>query len=161
MDEVLFNLIGVVITIVIVLIIGIGFKKDALGVFILFVGAIGLLAYNTIAPNVNGEESRHEVYLYSLKNSQEVNGSFTLGSGSVETTEYYYYYYRTNLGYTRGKIPVHNTYLVETDNRRPELVSVRDTYSQEGFVKWIPDYEAKHHILYVPKNTVIQKFNAY
>ena len=104
-------------------------------------------------------QEQHEWYLESLSNSSETEGSFFLGIGSFNEVEYYYSYVNTIHGYTKISIPVHSTYLVETDNRRPEYVKIIDHYNDEdSFWKVLGDAELRN-ILYVPKGTIVRKFS--
>ena len=53
--------------------------------------------------------------IQSIRNSDEVSGRSMLGTGSIEQTEYYYYYYKSSEGYVRGKRPVNQTIIVDTE----------------------------------------------
>ena len=117
-----------------------------------------------ILPNVtqdsNGTTTQHYLYIYSLKNQNDTEGDFLLGSGNIEQKEYYYYFYKGVNGYNRGKINVNSVSIQETNSRRAELVEIYRTYSQDGFIRWQPQ-STNRYIMYVPKNTIIKQFKVY
>jgi hypothetical protein len=97
----------------------------------------------------------------SIKNSNEVGGSFTLGCGTIEQTEYYYYYYKSVDGYVRGKKPVNETFIVEDGSDKPH-VEVKMTHfeSKSGLFTYHDEENSKYKIV-VPKGTVVNKFEVY
>lgn len=113
--------------------------------------------------DVTGAEYEHKVYLYSLKNVDNTEGSFVLGSGSIETVEYYYYFYQGQYGYVRGSVPVRSTSIVETNDRQPELVEINRTFTDPtGTFVWQPmNSDPRKYIMYVPENTILRKFEVY
>jgi hypothetical protein len=97
----------------------------------------------------------------SIKNSNEVGGSFTLGCGTIEQTEYYYYYYKSVDGYVRGKKPVNDTFIVEDSSDRPHVeIQVRHFESKSGLFHFQDEENGKYKIV-VPKGTVVNKFEVY
>ena len=101
----------------------------------------------------------HEWHISSLGNDKGVSGEFFLGSGTIETTDYYFFFVRTTEGYLRLKEPVANTYIIETDERRPELVGLQTYYDDKdlAFKVWF-DPIITDKKLYVPKGTIIKDF---
>jgi hypothetical protein len=97
----------------------------------------------------------------SIKNSNEVGGSFTLGCGTIEQTEYYYYYYKSVEGYVRGKKPVNSTFIVEDSSEKPHVeVKMIHYESKSGLFKYM-DEENETYKIVVPKGTVVNKFEVY
>lgn len=97
----------------------------------------------------------------SIKNSNEVGGSFTLGCGTIEQTEYYYYYYKSVEGYVRGKKPVNSTFIVEDGSDKPHVeVKMIHFESNSGLFKYV-DEENETYKIIVPKGTVVNKFEVY
>jgi hypothetical protein len=97
----------------------------------------------------------------SIKNSNEVGGTFTLGCGTIEQTEYYYYYYKSVDGYVRGKKPVNKTFIVEDGSDRPHVeVKMKHFESKSGLFDYIDEEMEKYKIV-VPKGTVVNKFEVY
>ena len=97
----------------------------------------------------------------SIKNSNEVGGSFTLGCGTIEQTEYYYYYYKSVDGYVRGKKPVNNTFIVEDGSDKPHIeVKMIHFESKSGLFDY-HDEENETYKIIVPKGTVVNRFEVY
>lgn len=104
----------------------------------------------------------HYRYIKSLKNNIEIDGGFVLGSGSIENIEYYYFFYKSELGYKRGKLQVSKCSIVETSEKNPEIVRRVQCYEQNGFIKWsCTEIDFDTYIIYVPENTVIEKFKVH
>jgi hypothetical protein len=95
--------------------------------------------------------TQHHLYIYSLKNINNTEGGFFLGSGAIEQVEYYYFFYKGKNGYVRGKLEVNRVSIQETTSRRPEIVEIERVYKNDGF--W-----DIHYIMYVPKHTIIKEF---
>lgn len=101
------------------------------------------------------------VNITSIKNNDEVGGHFMLGCGNIEQTEYYYYYYKSVEGYVRGKKPVNDTFIVETENDKPHVeVKVTHYESKSGLFTY-HDRECEKYKIVVPKGTVVNKFEVY
>ena len=67
-----------------------------LGAFIIFFN-IRFLDSNTT------QSYKPTCYIASIKNTNDLRGSFTLGCGTIKETEYYYYFYKTlNGGMANG-----------------------------------------------------------
>lgn len=97
----------------------------------------------------------------SIKNSDEVEGHFTLGCGSIKQTEYYYYYYKSVEGYVRDKKPVYNTFIVEDDSDKPHIeAKIIHFESKSGLIDYHDEEDEKYKII-VPKGTVVNKFEVY
>ena len=87
--------------------------------------------------------------IVSLNRQSDIEGSFFLGTGRVESKEYYYFYTPTNKGYKLEKRSHERTYIVEDDSVSPCLKEVKETNN------W---YE--YYVLVVPTNTVVKEFHA-
>lgn len=124
------------------------------GWFIICAGIIPLVDRHLIADKT--VKLDHELWIYSLMNQTNSEGSFMLGSGSIEGVEYYYVFYRGVDGYRRAKYRVYHVALVETNDRNPEIVE-RSTFFSGGLIQWKPSGEGEY-IMYVPKGTIIRKF---
>ncbi len=123
---------------------------------VLIIAAI--LIFHAIFNPVKRDLKKHLYYIESLGNDKYTEGSFMLGSGSIETIDYYFFYVNTINGYKRLKTPVCDTYIIETDNKRPEYIQVYNTWDDEDmFLKVFLD-DVTYRILYVPKNTIIKDF---
>ena len=106
---------------------------------------------------------KHYCNVHSLKNSNDVRGSFVLGSGSIEQVEYYYYYYKDGNGYfKRGSKEVNSTVIEEKEGVIPHIESLYTKYeSRTGLIKSYTDHSSKQYKIVVPKGTVINKFEIY
>ena len=98
-----------------------------------------------------------------MSNNSEVNGSFVIGSGSIEETEYYSYYTKRQKGFIRGKIEAENTYINEVGNlTNTGLVTKykEENESRFGIFKkeWLIDGNTDYYTIEVPKNTIIRQF---
>lgn len=114
--------------------------------------------HSNFSKKISYEKEVHKWYIESLGNDKYMEGYFFLGNGYVMEKDYYFFYVNTSNGYQRLKIPVESTYLIETDERRPEYVQIyRDYNDDKSFWKVFPDCE-KYNKLYVPKGTIIRDF---
>lgn len=101
----------------------------------------------------------HYYYMKSLGNNTSISGDFFLGSGSIEEKEYYFFYVNTVKGMRKMKLPIDKTYIIETDDRRPEAVEIQEWVDDKDlFFKDLIGYTTDHYKLYVPKGTVIRDF---
>ncbi len=129
--------------------------------FAWFVGliALGGWTHEEIVDSMRYREEVHEWYIHSLGNDKYLNGDFMLGTGTISETDYYFFYVKTVRGMSRIKVRVYDTYLIETDSRRPEYVEVVQKYDDEGrFWKVICD-DKLFNKLYVPTGTIVREFS--
>ena len=87
--------------------------------------------------------------IVSLERSNNVEGSFFLGCGNVDSVEYYYFYTLTNKGYKLEKKSQDGTYIVEDDNTVPCLKEIKETNTWN-----------EYYVLVVPTNTIVREFKA-
>jgi predicted membrane channel-forming protein YqfA (hemolysin III family) len=104
--------------------------------------------------------------IYTLETAVNSEGSFCLGSGSIDGTSYYYYYTKDENGlYELKKVKTDDCKLRLTDNETPKIIERREV--PEPNVNWFfctgkpwnlcSDYEYE---LVVPTNTIqINSFN--
>ncbi|CAL2082866.1 hypothetical protein [Tenacibaculum dicentrarchi] len=124
---------------------------------VLCIGIPGTI-HRDFREKIEYEKEVHKYYIESLGNDKYMEGVFFLGNGYVMEKDYYFFYVNTSNGYQRLKIPVESTYLIETDERRPEYVQIyRDYNDDKSFWKVLPDCE-KYNKLYVPKGTIVRDF---
>lgn len=111
----------------------------------------------------------HDSEIISIKRDKDMEGDFFLGSGQINSENYYYFYENTNYGVKLGKIKTENTYIIETDERSPEIVSVHRIYYNQGFFNFNKTTKTSDEcgcmdnrirtILYVPKGTIVSEFS--
>lgn len=134
------------------------FWACVIGVFFSIGGSVVLLK---IDGKGSFKEWKYYCEIQSIKNDSEVNGSFFLGTGSVDEKEYYYYFYRTDGGFRRGSKLVSEVLITEDDSLKPQLQrKVEKVTSRTGLIK---DYtqEVSAWRIIVPTKTVINKFKLY
>ena len=122
------------------------------------------LMFCTLSLDVKEQSSNFEHYcnIQSLKNSNDIQGSFVLGTGSVDQVEYYYYYYKDINGYfRRGKKQVENTVIEEREGTPHIERKYIKRVSITGIVKSYRDKPSEEYKIVVPKGTVINKFEVY
>ena len=137
-----------------------GTLTTLLGIFIyatFFIGPIIFFQFYTYDDYHKIE--KHDWYIESLGNDKSLNGSFFLGSGSVNEIDYYYFYVNTTDGLSRLRRRVSKTYIIETDDRKPELVIIYDHYDDDDKFWTVADDTELHYRLYVPKGTIIRDFS--
>ena len=86
--------------------------------------------------------------IVSIKRESQAEGSFFLGSGTVEEETYYFYYYEVKPNvYKLGKKPTSRTYIIQDDSVIPCV------YKHKEQAK---DY---YYDIYVPVGTIITTFS--
>ena len=102
--------------------------------------------------------------LYALKDNSNLSGTFFLGSGSVNETDYYYYIIREEgKGYCIQKKAINNyTYLdylssEDCEYDEPCLAYYYDEWDNKilRFFAWSP---ANWHTFYVPEGSIIENY---
>lgn len=99
--------------------------------------------------------------IISLSNSQSISGSFFLGSGVIDSTEYYFTFKKDSDGsFSRWKTPTYNAKLYLTNNKKPQITWDRICYRAPTWLTYITcnQYRNSSYDIYVPENTIIQKF---
>lgn len=81
------------------------------------------------------------ITIFGVGSRNSVSGSFTLGSGTIKTTNYYIYFTQGNHGLIKSRVNSDYTEIIETDEVKPTLLTV-----------------GSKHYLIVPKNTIIKEF---
>ena len=116
------------------------------GVFGFFAVA-SLIMCCGLYPMYNREYTKHVADIMSVSRGSGVEGSFTLGCGTVKDVQYYFYYYETDKGVKLGKIESDKTYVVETDKYTPSLYEIKELHTFN-----------EYYNLYVPYNTIVTTY---
>lgn len=87
--------------------------------------------------------------IVSLDRSSDMDGSFFLGSGHIDSVEYYYFYKTTDKGLMLDKLRHDKAYLVEDNSRTPCVHKVKDKDTWDEYYQII-----------CPENTVVKEFHA-
>lgn len=102
--------------------------------------------------------------LYALKDNSNISGTFFLGSGSIDETDYYYYIIREEgKGYCVQKKAINNyTYLDYLNSEgceydEPCVVYYYDEWDSKilRFFAWSPE---NWHTFYVPEGSIIENY---
>lgn len=132
--------------------------------FFFFVWLVGCFAtplatYNSYESSLEYTSEEHEFYIYSLGNDKYTEGSFILGSGSIDQKDYYFFFVNYTVGMHREKLPVSEVYLIEGDYDRPAVKGVYRKYKDDGkFWKIMDDLEPRYYKAYVPRGTIVKEF---
>src|SRR6187402_386383 len=122
----------------------------------LFLAFICMCATLSLDVKEQGINYKYYCKIQSLKNSNDIQGSFVLGTGSVEQVEYYYYYYKDIDGnFRRGKKQVENTVIEEREGTPQIERKYIKNMSRTGIVRSYKDQPTEEYKIVVPKGTVI------
>jgi hypothetical protein len=157
---------GLIIAVVIIGIIGgvltyygYGFIEDLFFGF-LFWGGISLFVLSLFAIGCETTPVKvSEQKIYALKDNSQTNGSFFLGSGTIDEEQYFFYVIDTEKGKRIEKQLADESYVVETNNETPKVVTYERRY-KSAFARFMygdtnGNYEYR---FYVPKNTITTDF---
>lgn len=123
--------------------------------FGLMIVVVYTVAALTIAPK---EIVPMQDNIVSLVNLQQTEGSFVLGTGSIEGVEYYFYMCKYDNGsFERKKINVSRTLVYETNQTKPMITCNSKRIKKNFFFypTYISTYDFK---IYVPVGTIIKEF---
>lgn len=125
--------------------------KDDIAIPFAFGGAASFIAlFILILSYVNLQEviNEHIANIVSIKRSAEVEGSFCLGSGYVDSKQYYFYYCEVEPNkFKLGKIETDRSYIIEDNDKTPSI------YKLKAKGEW-----TYHYDIYVPVGTILTTF---
>jgi hypothetical protein len=102
--------------------------------------------------------------IYSLSVTTEVNGSFVLGCGSIDSRMYYTFYIKDNSDlYNMSKVEVSRTSIKLDSSQTPKMIKVVYRYTATPCTIFGGDPSSKEidtgkRILVVPSNTIRQEY---
>ena len=96
-----------------------------------------------------------EDFIESLERNSISKGSFVLGFGSVNSTQHYFYYKQHKEGYKLDNIDCDDVYIVETDNKRPQIAYDAKVYKDKSYGS-SEIYDSMK--IYVPVGTIKKEF---
>jgi len=113
-----------------------------------------------------GQYKEIDIYyqnIISMRNNSKTEGSFFLGSGSINQVEYYFYFYKTkDGGIKRDKVSTRYATIHETNDKSPR---VEWTMVTKAWPWWLKIYKSMSDIerlgdfrVYVPEGTIIERF---
>ena len=123
-------------------------KYENMGIMFAFISVILIMASASVGAL---EEEYNEVLydnIYSVRGiNSDVNGSFFLGTGSVDEDTYYVVFVEDDKGLRMEKFNTEKTYIVEVEDSNYYVKKVKE--------KWESN---EYYYIYVPKGTVIVEF---
>ena len=125
---------------------------------LILAAAFGIGQSSLLAVEVNRKDAQYSIY--SLRNTDNISGSFFLGSGRIDSNEYYYMFAKNERGgYIRSKLPVNSCSLYQ-DSDTPYVRYQLITFRQNKWVSFIPFewVENSSYDIHVPANTIIEKY---
>lgn len=100
----------------------------------------------------------HHCYIYALGDDSKIQGSFTLGSGTIKEVEYFVFYSKDSYGYKYSKLPAYKCRVRETSGR-PKLIKnaieFKNPYTRYFAIEPNPEVQ---WVLNVPPGTIIKRF---
>jgi len=127
-------------------------------------GTLGLLIAIIIGSFIPDKYTENvevpEYKIYNLQDNSNVSGSFFLGSGRVDEKMAYTFYIHTVDGYVPMSLETSTCAIKETDDIKPQMVSVKRKFKNKNFDKWAATTDPTIcHIIYVPKGTIVKNYN--
>lgn len=150
--------------------VGLVFIALLVGIFL--GGAISAVPHALIragqwkSTTINENIFHHDIV--SIKNDSNLSGSFFIGSGSINQTEYYVYFIRMeDGGFKRDMVQSNKAVIYEIidENQTPKIEWTIKTSKVHWLVQFGYDQfdiERRiegHYRIFVPKGTIIQQFN--
>lgn len=128
------------------------------GVVFLFIGLIcGANSDRHLADEEYYEYQVEDVEIYSLRTSNDLNGTFVLGTGNVSTKTKYYVVIKTNIGYQIKDIDASVAYILYTkDQPHLEIYSHKDYKCSKA--KWFTIGATTYYKIYVPEGSIIENY---
>jgi len=119
-----------------------------------------IVSYNY--PPIEKRRIDHKVEIYSLRNTENLQGQFFfLGGGYIDQQEYYYMFIKDEKGgFNRFKLEASNSTIYQDADETPYVYWQEIVTATSPQVTWF-NIESIHNTLYelhVPKNTIIQQF---
>jgi hypothetical protein len=134
--------------------------------FTCFVGVLLSLAIMVLGGGIataSGAPTQSEkvesVEVISLNDNSNTEGTFFLGSGSVNEELVYYYAYESDKGITVGEIDADEVYINYTD-KQPRLEKYQTKFKSE-FLNWSFAYlgeDSCYYKLYIPEGSIIEEY---
>lgn len=114
---------------------------------LLLVGCIILGLTIGFTPKYNESYEKKICDIVSISRNGEVEGSFVLGCGHIDSKSYYVCYTIQDNGYMLKKYNTDTTYIVETDEMTPCVYECKESKT----FKYT-------NVIYVPYNTIVTTF---
>lgn len=130
--------------------------------FLSFLGSICVLGIASVISSSYAEIEYNiasDTKIVALKDNQNANGSFYIGSGYVDEDLYYYYAIETEFGYKTEKIRADNAYIKYTDGDA-HIEKHEGTFANESLNLWVGVCICNdRYIIYCPEGTITNEFD--
>jgi hypothetical protein len=99
-------------------------------------------------------------YITALKDNSVTEGSFFLGSGTVDETPVYAYARKESGGIVIDSIPSDGVIIVEDSNERPRIENLAKEFKSEKLEEWFPLFSFwGADKVYVPEGSITTDFD--
>ncbi|MFW6046949.1 MAG: hypothetical protein ACOCP4_04090 [Candidatus Woesearchaeota archaeon] len=134
-------------------------------VILTIIGALFLLVISIAITEYHGKVvEKYSEYMYnisSLHNNTEISGSFFIGSGSIDETEYYFTFVKIGDNtYKRKKFRTDDTYIIESNSGKPRVIKKTANMKLNDYItpSWLTTITRPKYYMYVPEGTIIKDF---
>ncbi len=102
----------------------------------------------------------HSYNIQSINNRGNLSGSFFLGTGRIDETEYFYTFVEYDKGYVRRRFDVNDSIIFEIENIDQPHINVIYKRMSGNWKKWfvVLPHRCEYYI-YVPTGTIIQSYS--
>lgn len=98
-----------------------------------------------------------DVEIYSLRTSNDLSGTFVLGTGSISSKTKYYVVIKTNIGYQIKDIDASVAYILYTkDQPHLEIYSHKDYKCSKA--RWFTIGATTYYKIYIPEGSIIENY---
>jgi hypothetical protein len=101
---------------------------------------------------------KSQIELVAMQDTANVQGSFFLGSGTIESKPYYVFYQKTGKGLKFGKIPVENVIVYEEKGRTDGLINVYAKRFTKDVYKLFAVVSGTRYEIFIPKGSILRDF---
>ena len=119
----------------------------ALGLIFGILSLVSLICCVSLYPTYLREYTEYVCDIVSIRVDNTPQGSFFLGTGSMDNKTYYVYYSKQDKGYKLEKLEIENAYIIETNEMSPCIYKIKENHHLKVYYK-----------IYVPENTIITSF---
>ncbi len=92
--------------------------------------------------------------IYSIKDSQSLNGSWTLFGGSIEEVDYYFFWIETENGKYKQKLEQDKSYIIEENIEQPYYEKIEQICRNIDGLETGCMYKNNYYIFHIPKGSI-------
>ena len=123
------------------------------GIFGILFGIVTGIFIALLIPSETEMKLNETLELQSFKDGSSINGSFFLGTGSIDGTMKYTFYYKTEGGFKMKQLNYDNV-IVKYSDEAPKVEEYKSRQTNASINKYSFDLKDKEYIVYVPEGTV-------